>query len=113
MSLNDVLVECQPTDGTVHRVRGVARVVGGGEGGGGGGGSVRRSCGREREVLACRPVVIYHCSRWQQLGRLLCAGAGKSKRPTEFYPHILLPCGVTCQRPILWSASKTTVVLIK
>ena len=39
MSLNDVLMECQPTDGTVHRVRGVARVGGvGGVGGGGGGG---------------------------------------------------------------------------
>ena len=42
MSLNDVLMECQPTDWTVHRVRGVARVggvrgVGGGRGGGGGG----------------------------------------------------------------------------
>ena len=38
MSLNDLLMECQPTDGTVHPVRGVARVVGGGEGGGRGGG---------------------------------------------------------------------------
>ena len=35
MPLNDVLMECQPTDGAVHRVRGVAGVVGGGGGGGG------------------------------------------------------------------------------
>ena len=39
MSLNDVLMECQPTDGAVHSLHsvrgGVARVVGGGGGGGG------------------------------------------------------------------------------
>ena len=40
MPLNDVLMECQPTDGAIHRVRGVARVEGGGGGGGREGGGV-------------------------------------------------------------------------